>query len=474
MKFCSFICCLGLGLLIRPASAAPNILFIYTDDQAAWTVGAYGNDQAHTPNLDRLASEGVRMTQAFSVTPVCSPSRAELMTSRYGTELGIVDFLPDANHKLGHDASVGLSPDIPSFPQVLGKGGYQNALIGKWHLGYTERFHPTENGFEYFAGFQGGGTSVKDPSLEVNGEIKKYEGLTGDLLTEQAIGFLRQRDEKRPFFLAVHYRSPHAAWTPVAPEDAAPYKGKDMRLPEPDYPDLDTKRIKRMMAEYLASVSGVDRNVGQLLATLKELALVENTIVIFSADHGYNMGHNGIHHKGNGIWATKKPPVILPDIDPKYRPNLYDQSMHVPLLVRWPGVVQAGSVRDQVVTNLDWFPTLVSMAGLKMPDGITVRGRDFTPLLKGENIPWDPELYGEYSMTNYAIADMRCLRTPDWKLVVDFHNRERDELYDLKNDPAENHNLIADSRAEVQAMKQKLFDRLLARKQALSPPPPAQ
>jgi len=451
------------------ATARPNILFLYTDDQAEWTLGCSGNPQAHTPHLDRLAAEGARFTQAFSVTPVCSPSRAELMTSRYGTELGILDFLANREHgKIAYNPDGGLSPAVPTFTRALADAGYQNALVGKWHLGEEDRFHPRHHGFHHFAGFREGGTVVKNPILEIEGSPREFTGLTVDVLTENAVGFLRQRDPKRPFFLAVHYRSPHSPWKPVSPEDEAPYRGGKMQLPQPDYPDLDTDGLERMMAEYLASVSGVDRNVGRLLETLRELKLDQSTIVIFSSDHGYNMGHNGIRHKGNGIWATRTPPPALPDIDRKYRPNLYDESMRVPLLIRWPGVVSKGLKVDRVVTNLDWFPTLLAMAGLKPPADVLLHGRDFTPLLRGGKVPWDDELYGEYSMIHYGIADMRCLRTPEWKLVLDFHNRSRDEFYDLKNDPAEHRNLIRDQRPEVRSVREQFTARLLQRKQEIA------
>ncbi len=450
----------------------PNILFVFTDDQASWALGASGNAEAHTPNLDRLTAEGARFTNAFSVTPVCSPSRVELMTSRYGTEMGILDFLAAPDHsKIAYDPEAGIPAEAPTFPEVLTAAGYYTGLVGKWHLGQVDRFHPTKHGYAWFAGFREGGTVVKDPVLEIEGKQTPFKGLTVDVLTDQAISFLKERPADRPFLLSVHYRSPHGPWKPVAPEDEAPYDAAMMTLPHPDYPNLDVKSVKKKMADYLASVSGVDRNVGRLMETLDALGLRENTVVIFSSDHGYNMGHNGIHHKGNGIWATKPLPPALPDIEQRMRPNLYDQSMRVPLIVRWPGVVAPGSEIAETVTNLDWFPTLVAMAGAgeKVPDGAFIRGRDFTPLLKGESIDgWDNDLYGEYSMINYGIADMRCVRTPEWKLVVDFHNRDRDELYDLKNDPDETTNLIASEDAAVVKVKAELLERLMKAKAAVA------
>jgi arylsulfatase A-like enzyme len=447
------------------AKPGPNILFIYTDDQAAWALGASGNKQAFTPNLDKLAGESAMFSNAFVVTPVCSPSRIELMTSRYGTETGVVDFLVMPNHsRLDYDPSHGLRKEVVTFPEVLSAAGYQTALVGKWHLGQEAHFHPLQHGYQYFAGFLEGGTVAKDPILEIDGKPTKRPGLTVDVLTAEAERFLKQRDATRPFMLSLHYRAPHGPFKPVAPEDYAPYDGLDLKLPHPDYPDLNIGRVKRMMGDYLALVRSIDRNVGRLMKLLRKERLDRNTIVIFTSDHGYNMGHNGIHHKGNGIWATKKLPPARPDIEARYRPNLYDQSMRVPLLVRWPGVTKAGQQVEDVVSNLDWFPTLIRMAGAAVPKGVLVRGRDFSPLLRGRDVAWDQSLYGEYSMINYGIADMRCLRTQEWKLVVDFHNRKRDELYDLRSDPGETTNLINDRSAAVVSVKRSLLKELLRRK----------
>ncbi len=451
------------------AGPPPNILFIYSDDQAAWTIGAYGNAQASTPNFDRLASEGARFTQAFAVTPVCSPARAEVMSSRYGSEVGILDFLAHSGHgKIKYDSEAGLATRFPTFPRILRDGGYQTALAGKWHLGDTDAFHPRQHGFDWFTGFRDGRLPVTNPELEIDGKLEQSDGFTDELLTEHALRFLQERHPDRPFFLAVHYRAPHSPWKPVLPQDEAPYRDREMTLPQPQHPGLDRKKVKSMMAEYLASVSSIDRNTGRLLNALEQLGLAHNTVVILTSDHGYNMGHNGIWHKGNGIWATRKLPLQQPDIERKYRPNLYDESMRVPLLVRWPGVVKPGTVIERVVTNLDWFPTLVSMSRLPPPEGALLRGRDFTPLLLGEDVPWNDELYGEYSMVNYGIADMRCLRTANWKLVVDFHNRSRDELYNLLEDPAEGRNLIEETTPEIVDTRKKLLRRLHQCRQAVT------
>ncbi len=462
---------LGLAGVGAPALAAPrpNIVCIYTDDQADWTVGVYGNPEAHTPNLDRLAAQGARLTNSLVATPVCSPARASFFTSRYGCEVGILDFITDPGHKAytPEVGAIGLDARFVTFPEVLAAAGYTNGLVGKWHLGDwtqdpTQRYHPTKHGFQYFMGFTGGGTRTVNAPLEQDGVVAVREGLTGDVLTREGIAFIEgHRDQT--FMLVLALRSPHGAWLPVAPEDAAPYAHLDPTIPNPDYPDLNVPSVKRMMREYLSSVSGVDRNVGEVLAALDRLKLAENTIVIFSSDNGFNMGHNGIWHKGNGIWATQKNPPNTKNISGKYRPNVYDHSLRVPAIVRWPGVIKPGTVVGETCSSLDWFPTVVAMAGAKLPAGEIIRGRNLLPLLRGEKVAgWSNDFYAEYSMRVYCRTDIRAWRTPQWKLVRDFLNPRLDELYDLANDPEETKNVIRETRPAVRETIQTLDARIRA------------
>lgn len=484
-----FALCLGglvLGGSIPAATAAaarPNIVFIYTDDQASWTLGCYGNAQAHTPHLDRLAAQGARLNNALVTTPVCSPARAALFSGRYGSEVGIFDFIPAPGHREFNDATgrIGLAAKFTTFPALLAQAGYATALVGKWHVGdwtqdATRRFHPTRHGFEHFVGLTGGGTSTKDPMIEKDGKETKWTGLTEDVLTDEAMNFIQKWDTARPFFLFLGLRAPHGAYLPVAPEDAAPYRDLDPAIPNPDYPDLNVPAVKQRMRDYLSSVTCIDRNVGRLLEQLERLRLSENTIVIFSSDHGYNVGHNGIWHKGNGIWATKAMPAPRPNITGRYRPNLYDHSLRVPALVRWPGRIKPGTVIERTVSSLDWYPTILAMAGVTKPAEVLVRGRDALPLLRGERVTgWSDDFYAEYSMRIYAKTDMRAYRTAEWKLVRDFLNPGRDELYHLRSDPQEAKNRIGDASdpkvkaaiaaldAKIKAEMRRIGDPLLTR-----------
>ncbi|MEW4562207.1 sulfatase-like hydrolase/transferase [Bremerella sp. JC770] len=464
--------------MVVPASAAkPNVVIVLTDDQAPWAFGsAVRSGQyadvpvAATPNLDRLASEGAVFRNFFCTTPVCSPARASFMTGRYASELGIPDFIPQPGHKL-YDASdeVRLDPDSTvTIAELLQGAGYQTGLVGKWHLGDwtapgNEAFHPTRHGFDYFMGLTGGGTSPDNPSLEEEGEVRKFEGLTTDILTDRAIGFI-ERNKERPFFLCLSTRAPHGRWLPVAPEDWQPYAELDPAIPK--YPGLDVSRIKKMMREYLASTSGVDRNLGRLLDALDKNQLASNTIVIFTSDHGFNMGHHGIWHKGNGLWATKKqPPGEYHNgtrvISNKYRPNLYDESLRVPAVVRWPGTIAPGTVIANTATALDILPTLADVAQASADPKL--KGRSLLPLLSGKPPEdWNNDIYAEYDMIHYATASLKCYRTDRYKLVRDDHNDGCDEFFDLEEDPSENHNLINDTRPEVQQKIQEL-DALLRR-----------
>jgi uncharacterized sulfatase len=442
----------------------PNIVFLYADDHAAWAVGQAGDPHAQTPNLDRLYRQGAVFPNAFTVTPVCSPSRAELMTSRYGTQLKITDWI---NPRL--EPTLGLDPQSIVWPRLLADAGYQTGLVGKWHLGTEDRFHPTKFGFATFLGFRGGGNKPVDPVLEIDGKEQQVPGLLPDILTGHAIEFVR-KNAARPFLLSLHFRAPHAPWLPVAEEDWSPFEHLDPQIPNPDYPKLDVKLVKRKMNEYLASVASVDRNVGRLLEELERLNLTEKTVVIYTSDHGYNMGHQGIWHKGNGHWILTEFPPGTENVPARQRPNMYDHSLRVPLAVRFPGKIVPGTTISETVTNLDWFPTLLELAGVRLPTQANIQGRSLVPLLEGRKAGWDNGLYAEYSTHHQSRTHMRMFRTPEWKLIRDFLNPERDELYHLSIDPTEATNLINDPSKEVETIVQQLHARILAKMQEIGDP----
>jgi uncharacterized sulfatase len=433
----------ALPLAVRAAEVPRfNLISIVTDDQAAWSIGAYGSRDGRTPNIDRLAREGARFLNAFACTPVCSPSRASYLTGRYGTQLGITDYITPKEAKNG----LGLAPDAKTWPKLLRQRGYVTALVGKWHLGEQPQFHPTKLGFDHFAGALGGSFKPKDPQLEVAGQLTPMHGFGADILTDDALAFI-ETNRARPFALLLHFREPHAPFSPVPEEDAAAYQSLDPVLP--DFPNLRTNQVKNWTREYHSAVRSVDRNLGRLLARLDELGLATNTIVMFTSDHGYMIGHHGLMHKGNARW-------IAGGVTGPTRPNMFEEAIRIPLLIRWPGVAKPGREIAEPISNIDTWASVFGMLGLKTPSGWKQEGRDFSPLLRGSSYKARDAIFAQYDLHNDGLAFMRMIRTEDWKLVRHYLTSGMDELYDLKNDPAETKNLYDDPKAAgMQAVLQK-------------------
>jgi choline-sulfatase len=422
----------------------PNIVFLYTDDQAQWAMGAYGNRDIRTPNLDRLAQAGAIFHNAFTVTPVCSPSRAALMTSRYPSELGIADWIDPQK-----EPDLGLAPAAIIWPELLRGFGYATMLAGKWHLGISDEFHPTRQGFDRFFGFRDGSNRPINPMLEIDGQLRHFKGSLPDLLVDEGLKFVEAHRD-RPFLLSIHFRAPHTPYAPVPEQDSAFYRTLDPAIP--DFPGLPRNRVKQITRDYYASVSSVDRNVGRLRAKIDELQLTSRTVVIFTSDHGYMIGQHGLWHKGNAAWLVAG--------KTGYRPNMFDDATRVPLLLSWPGVIRPGTKIERVVSNLDLFPTVLDFAGLGQPDNLIIRGRSLVPLLRGQSIPWDDTLFGQYDMHHDQVARMRMIRTPEWKLVRHFEPEGRDELYHLTEDSGETHDLASSTESKNREESDGLTRRL--------------
>jgi uncharacterized sulfatase len=249
-------------------------------------------------------------------------------------------------------------------------------------------------------------------------------------------------------------------------------KDVSLTIPNPDYPGLDSERALKMTREYLASVAALDRNVGRILDTLDALNLSKRTLLVFTSDHGYNMGHHGVYHKGNGHWLLKKDalPPGTPNIPSGQRPNMFETSLHVPMLVRWPGVVAPGSVNEHTISHLDWLPTFTAITKGKLPVDAPVRGRNIEPLLRGSGKGWDENFYAEYSTKHQSKTQMRVFRTPQWKLICDFLNEGRDELFNLAVDPEETKNLIGDSGPAASKARVELAQQILAKMEEIKDP----
>jgi len=409
-----------------PTAGRPNILFIYTDDQATWSIGAYGQKERLTPNLDRLAREGMLFQNAFTTTPVCSPSRAGLMTGLYATQVKIGDWLNPTT-----EPHAGLEPKFLIWPELLKANGYKTMLAGKWHLGLDPQFHPSRSGFDMFYGFRDGGNTPINPKLEEDGETGIKPGVLANLITDKTLDFIKANQDKT-WLAAVHFREPHAPYAPTDPVDTAAVA--DLKIDLPAFPDLQEERVKKLRREYLAAVHAVDRNVGRLLKLINELQLDEKTLVVFTSDHGYMIGEHGLIHKGNASWIDKKHNGL--------RPNMFDNAIRVPLIVRQPGRVPAGQMQQHVMRQIDFFPTIVEWVGLGMPQGLKLEGRDASELLAGKPVEnRDETVFGQYDLKHSGKANMRMIRTTDWKLVVHLEPGAASELYDLKNDPEERNNL---------------------------------
>ncbi len=453
----------------------PNIIFIMADDMGAWSLGADKSAiNAFTPNLDKLANSGIIFNNCFSNGANCSPSRASLITGRFPSETGVTDVI---NSDKG-----GLSLELKTFPQLLKAEGYNTALVGKWHLGeYMDEYLPLNRGYLRFTGFPHGGCQSYSPEIMIENEWHTAHGkYTTDLLTDYAMSYIQEFSPKKtgkPFLLSLHYWAPHAntsfpdgmepehggrSWLPLKSEDTAHWDTLSVQFPDPDFPNLDSVRLTRMIKEYHSSVHAVDRNIGRLLIFLKENSLLDNTVIIFTSDHGYMSGHNGLWHKGRGWWMT----VDGIDTNGLYgdkRYNLYDNTTRVPCIIYWPKVIKQSSEIDETVSFVDWFPTLLSIAGIKDLEDLNLRGRNILPLLKKETLDWNNDLYTEF-------INLRSYRTPNWKLVLDFSLNPIHELYDLENDKNERYNLYNSKRDDIAEIKQDLQQKLIAKMKEINDP----
>ncbi len=424
-----------ISLLILAAApilqaARINIVAIVTDDQSAWSLSCYGGKNLTTPRLDRLAAEGARFTRAFVNSPVCSPSRFTYLTGRWPSESPIADWLTPGQAK-----NFGISSKFPTWPEILRKNGYRTALVGKWHLGTRQDFQPAANGFDDFDGNLAGGWPPKNPTFvdEANAS-REIEGDSVEIVTDLAIRHLAAAKEG-PLALLVHYREPHAPYVPMPDEDMAATRDMDPAIP--DYPKLPVAKTKKLTRDYLTAVRALDRNIGRLLDAIEAQGLAGKTIVVFTSDHGYNIGHHGLQFKGNAYW--------LAEGHQGCRPNMFDTSLQVPLIIRWPGVVTPGTLIDAPTANIDMVPSVLGMLDFPVPEKLVHHGLDFSPWLRGETPKkWRDAIFGQYTMVNDAKHSMRSIRTDDWKLVSHYQARGSDELYDLRNDPDETTNLYAD------------------------------
>jgi arylsulfatase A-like enzyme len=437
---------LGLAAA-RGAERPPNLLFILTDNQGAWTLGCYGNPDIRTPNVDRLAAEGVRFTRALSSNPVCSPTRATFLTGLIPSQHGVHSFL-DPKFMMGPQAYNTLG-EFTSLGEVLRDAGYTCGLSGKWHLG--DNLHASE-GFSFWITKPDGSTAeFYNQDVIENGAVRKEAGYTTDLWTRKGIEFIEQ-NRARPFFLFLAYNGPYVLGAmmknPPRNRHADFYRGKKFAsFPiKPMHPwqfaNKAFHNTQNAMERTAAEVSGVDDGVGEVMAALKRLGLDDNTLVVYASDQGWMGGQNGMWGMGD-----------------HFRPvAAHELMMQIPLIFRQPSRIPAGRTSDLIVSNYDFLPTVLSYLDLggRMPAAPASPGRDFAPVLRGRTVPWENIMF-------YEMETVRAVRTDDWKLVLR-HPAGPGELYDLKRDPMERANLDGQpgteaKRAELAARIDGFFNR---------------
>ena len=453
----------GMARLARAASSAnkqPNILYIMSDDHAAHAISAYGSRLAKvapTPNIDRLAKEGILFENCFCTNSICVPSRATILTGQYSQTNGALD--------LGG----GLEPEKQYLPKLMKQAGYETAMIGKWHLQHEPA------AFDYYCVLPGQGSYFNPILIESGGQWpnneKRFAGYdslhSSDVITNLSLKWLKGRDTSKPFFLMHHFKAPHDNF-----ENAERYDWlfEDVDIPEPEslwdsgnhgsqatkgtgtsigkrnkrrnmgmhmfvdqsLPDEQYKRIayQRYLKKYLRCIRGVDDNVGRLFEYLEKSGQMDNTVIMYTSDQGMMLGEHDF-------------------IDKRW---MYEESMRMPFLARYPKMIKAGMRTDEIINNTDFAPTILELVGLEAPD--YMQGRSFAALLRGRTpADWPQSTYYRYwmHMAHHDNPAHFGVRTKEYKLIFFYGQNYKKggpkptqpgwELYDMKSDPHEMNNL---------------------------------
>ena len=465
------------------AQQLPNIIYIMSDDHDAKAISAYDKSLTQTPNIDRIANEGMLFTRAFVGNSICAPARATLLTGQHSHKNGVKD-----NHTRFDSSKI-------TMPKLLQQAGYQTAIVGKWHL------HSYPTGFDYWKILPGQGLYFEPRLISMKGDTSTFHGYATDVITNEAIQWLDHRDKEKPFLLLLHHKAPHrhffaplkyiqkfhnkhfpvpstlyedttghgTAWhlqtmsilhdmelpseLKVDPKylmnipwlkpdsaEIADYHSIINRIPQPERnaivetykergeliqklkpkgKELLKYKYQWYMQDYIATVASVDENVGRLLDYLDKNNLTKNTLVIYTSDQGMYLGQNG--------WFDKR--------------WMYDVSMRSPLMMRWPGHIKPKSIENTMVQNIDYAPTFLDVAGVAIPDWI--QGLSLKPLITGKQktLPRQKLYYHFYEYNDLTVLQHLGIRGERYKLIY-FYPVNEWELYDLKNDPGEQKNLI--------------------------------
>lgn len=443
---------------VRQARAQPNVIFMMTDDQTRDAASIYGNPILRTPNMDRIGHEGIRFNQAFVTSSLCLPSRASFLTGQYPHTHGMLtngeeSGFPDES-RLRHQTT---------WPMLLRAAGYHTGVVGKWHI------NTPPEGYDFTAVLPGQGVYF-DPPMLVNGSMIAHKGHTDDVIGERALQFLRERPRDKPFCMLFQFKAPHRSWEPAA-RFARAFEDVEIPLPETFFEPESTRpeavrkaemRIVDMLdfrergvpgtlepgqlarrnhqalvKHYYRVLLGVDENVGRVLEFLDDHGLAEDTIIIYTSDNGFFLGEHGLFDKR----------------------LMYEPSIRVPMLLRWPAGIEAGRVDDtHMVLNIDVAPTILGMAGQPVPGAM--QGSSWQPLLRDGQADWRHDFLYEYFEfpAAHCVRRHRGVRNARWKLIQFWQQPEEWELYDLRNDPQERRNLAAetDHAAQLARMKARL------------------
>jgi arylsulfatase A-like enzyme len=462
----------------RPAGKRPNILIIMADDHSAKAVSAYGSKVNRTPHIDRLYNEGARFDHCLCVNSLCVPSRASILTGKYGHKNGVPGYFNR------------LDPRQVTFPMLLQRSGYHTGIIGKWHLSVDDIKNPPR-GFDYWCVLPGLG-DYNDPDMFDMGVRKKFPGYVTEIITDRSIDFIRQRDRDKPFLLFCTHKAPHQIWEP---DEAHAHLYDEVRFPEPEnmlddhatkpqavkgkkrtllqlartfaakhYPtgSLDTRGMdenavkqavfQKYIRDYLGCVAALDDSVGRLLKTLEDEGILEDTLVVYTSDQGEMLGYHG--------WYEKR--------------MFYEESIQMPLLVRYPAEIRPRTVVDRMALNIDFAATFLDYAAVPIPSDL--QGQSLRPLLQGKTVPaWRKSMFYLYyhedmEPKNYGV------RTERYKLIHYPYKNEW-ELLDLGKDPLENTNVYhdpayADVVKQMKAELARLVKELEVPADDLKPVPP--
>lgn len=424
--------------------ARPNFVFVLIDDLRYDLAHCTGNPIAKTPNIDRIARDGVMFKNAFVTISLCSPSRASFLTGRYAHSHGVYQ----------NETRPELDPAIETWPKTLQQAGYDTAFVGKWHQGKGGQ---PRKGFNHWYSFDGQGV-FENPTINNDGDVKQVNGFMTDILSDEAMSWLK-KDRTSPFCLYLSHKAIHQPFS-AAPRHEHLYDGEKPPHPPNVFDQLegkpewltrprkalpprqgeDTPKLDETIRQQLRCLASVDEGVGRVLNYLSSTGQLDNTVIVFAGDNGFYHGEHGLSDKRSA----------------------YEESVRIPLVVSYPKMIKPGTKIEDMVLNIDVAPTMLDLAGVKSPEG--VQGKSMVPLLKSESGRWRKSFLYEYMWESRFPGNPNVLavRTEGWKYIRYPSIDDIDELYDLRNDPYEMRNVAADPKyASTREDMKRELDRLL-------------